>query len=300
MSDFNEMFNLDAEDFKEAGKDSIMYKVSPKGGKNGVYSSLIRFIPWHKDPKNSIVEKWEAWLENPLTKKGMLLDCPSSVGKQSDLMDTYWKLKNSSSPQIQDKAKHFSRKRKFWTIVQILKDDNRPELEGKLMIFKFGPKIYDKIQAELKPEYGQPHVPFSPFDGKPFHIKCKEVGGYPNYDESKFLNDPAPIMLDGQLAQKGQDEQKLMEFLKESSPDLESFGFKSWSDEQRKHFDEMVQVIMPTASKNAETVTKTQNATTSTSAVTETETPTVSETNDSDTKEEAPKGPMNFNFNLDD
>ena len=287
MSDFNEMFNLDAEDFKETQKDSVIYKVSPKNGKNGVYSSLIRFVPWWKDPKNSLSDKWEAWLENPLTKKGMLLDCPSSVGKPSELMDIYWKLKNSSNQQLKDKAQYFSRKRKFWAVIQILKDDNRPELEGKLMIFKFGPKIHDKIQAELKPEYGVPHVPFHPFDGKPFHIKCKEIAGYPNYDESKFLDQPAPIMVDGNLLKKG-DEEKLMTFLKENSPDLDNFKFREWSQEQENHFKEMVAVILPSASQNAENLMK--------SKTTETvEQPKTTEV-DNEIKDE--DDDMNFNFNL--
>jgi hypothetical protein len=255
MSDFNEMFNLDANDFKEVKNDSLIYKISPKAGKNGVYSSLVRFIPWWKNPKKSLVEKWEAWLENPVTKKGVTVDCPSSIGKQSELMDIYWKLKNSPNPTVQDKAKYFSRKRKFWAIVQILKDENNPALEGKLMIMKFGPKIYDKIQAELKPEYGTPHVPFHPFEGKPFHIKCKEVATFPNYDESKFLDKPTPIMIDGNLVQPG-EEAKLMKFLEENSPNLDDFGFREWSPEQTQHFREMVKIIVPTTPNNAENLQK--------------------------------------------
>lgn len=247
-TDFSAMFEMDADDFIEQSKESVMYKVSPKNGKNGVYSALVRFIPWYQNPKESLVDKWEAWLENPLTKKGMTIDCPSSVRQPSELQDIYWKLKKSNSPQLQDKAKFFSRRRKFYAIVQIVKDENNPSLEGKLKIWKFGVKIHDKIQAELKPEFGTPHVPFDPFSGKLFHIKCKEVAGYANYDESKFLDQPTGVLVDGQMLQSGQEAQ-LVEYLKENSPNLDDFKFRPWTPEQKQHFDEMVSVIVPNSEK---------------------------------------------------
>jgi len=297
-TNFTDMFNLDAETFSEKTTDSVMYKVVPSGGKNGVYSALVRFIPWHVDPKNSLVDKWESWLENPLTKKGMNVDCPSSIGKQSDLMDIYWKLKKSPNKAMQDKAAYFSRRRKFYSIVQILKDENNPELEGKLKIFKFGIKIFDKIQAELKPEYGTPHVPFHPFEGKPFHIKCKEVAGYPNYDESKFLDKPAPININGKLAQPG-DEKEVIEFLKANSPNLDDFKFREWTPEAQKHFQEMISIILPNVSETVENVIKNKVETaTATVNVPENQTSNIQENDKSEISDEK-KAPLSYDFDID-
>jgi len=296
MANFEELFNMDAEDFVEKASESTMYRVSPKGGKNGVYSALIRFVPWHKDPKNSMLTKWEAWLENPLTKKGMNVDCPSSIGKPSELKDLYWKMKNSGNPELEKKASLFSRKPKYYALVQILKDENNPELEGKIKVWKFGQKIYDKIQAELKPEFGSPHVPFDPFTGRAFHIKCKQVGEWPNYDESKFLEQHAPIIINGEFASK-ENPQALLNFLQEASPDLDQFKAKEWSHEQENHFREMVKVVVPSMASSVESLSKQESIgdfVPSTSEGLQTETP----------KPEPKNGPvntsgqMNFEFNV--
>jgi len=252
-SNFADMFNLNAEDFEQKTNESVVYKVKPSAGKNGVYSSLIRFVPWHKDPKNSYVDKWEAWLQNPITKKGMSVDCASSIGEPSELMDTFWGLQNSDDPELKEKAKYFSRKRHFYAVIQILKDENRPELEGKLKIFKFGIKIFDKIQAELKPEFGKPHVPFDPTNGKPFHIKCKEVGGYTNYDESKFLEESVPVFVGKD--KKFDTMEELGKFLQENSPNLDDFSFRPWGEREQTHFDQLKELVIPSVSNSVKTAT---------------------------------------------
>lgn len=245
FTNFSDMFNLDAEDFIQKSNESVLYKVSPKDGKGGVYNSLIRFIPWYKDPKNSELSKWESWLENPLTKKGMMVDCPSSVGKPSELRDLWNRLNYSSNEQLKSKAHHFSRRPQYYAIIQIIKDENRPELEGKLKIFKYGSKIYDKIQAELKPSFGEPHVPFHPFNGRPFNLKVKVVGGHNNYDESKFLDKAYPIM-NGDVAFTPNNIDEMQKFLVENSPKLDEYAaYREWTEEIDNHFKEMVKVILP-------------------------------------------------------
>lgn len=294
MENFDDMFELNADSFVEQASESELYKPNHKKGKNGVYNSLVRFVAWHKAPKESIVDLWTGWLENPLTKKGMSVVCPSSIkGQQSDLQDVYWKLKNSPVQSEKDKAKYFSRKRAFYAIVQVLKDENNPQLEGKLKVFKFGIKIYEKIQAELKPAFGVPHIPFHPFDGRPFYIKCKEVAGYANIDDSKFLDQPAPIMISGQPVQRGQ-EAELKRFLEENSPNLDNYRYKAWTDAQRKHFDDMVAVILPSAqTKVASLLTESVGTAGTQATKTEQVIEKAPEVNDE------PAAPLNFNFNLD-
>ncbi len=240
---FNDLLNLNADDFTEKVPESVLYKIFPKEGKNGTYNALVKFIPWYKDPKNSIITRWEGYLVNPITKRAMTLVCPSSVGLESPYRNMYNRLKYSADPALQQKAEIFSRKPKYYALVQIIKDEVHPEYEGKIKVLKFGSKIYNKIQAELKPPFGEPHLPFDLAKGKPFFIKCKEVAGYPNYDESKFLDQPVSILIDGKMDDLS-DIKKVSNFLKENSPDFDEFKFKPWTAEQEAFFNEVVAAVL--------------------------------------------------------
>jgi hypothetical protein len=121
------------------------------------------------------MQKWSCWLTNPLTEESKMVDCPSSVGKKSILQDMFWKLKKSESVAEQKLAENFSRRQVFASLIQVVKDDNRSELVGKIMIWKYGIKIHNKIQQEMKPEFGKPHIPFDLFEGKPFLVHITKV-----------------------------------------------------------------------------------------------------------------------------
>jgi hypothetical protein len=133
-----DIFNLDAEAFvtktaqQGGGKDLEFYKPYPEDGKDGVYKSLIRFVPNPVDPAKSKVHKYYVYLNDPVSGDGFSVDCPSTVGKKSILKDLFWKLKNSHSAADQELAKKFSRKEDFYALIQIVQDKNSPELEGKI------------------------------------------------------------------------------------------------------------------------------------------------------------------------
>jgi hypothetical protein len=103
------------------------------------------------------------------------------------LQDMFFKLRKSESVQEQKKAEIFSRRHNFATLVQVIKDENQPELEGKILTYRFGKKLWEKIQAELKPIMGEPHNPFDLLAGKAFHLKITKVSGFNNYDQSKVI-----------------------------------------------------------------------------------------------------------------
>jgi hypothetical protein len=229
------------------------YQPSAAKGKNKVYQSVVRFIPWHVDPKKSIMEKWTCWLVDPLTTKGKFIDCPSSIGKPSPLQDMYWKLKKSESVQQQKAADIFSRRHAFASLVQVIKDDNQPELEGKILVWRYGKKVWDKINGELKPLIGDPHNPFDLIRGKLFALVVTEVSGFNNYDQSKFLDKSVGLCMindAGKLTPitDKSDKGKVLEFLKESSPDLNKFGFKEWDADTHDYVNTVITQITGKAS----------------------------------------------------
>lgn len=246
MENLNDIFNLSVDDFKtEDKRETTIYKPDANSGRDGIYKSVIRFIPWHENPKKSVMQKWSCWLTNPLTEESKMIDCPSSVGKKSVLQDMYWKLKKSESVAEQKLAENFSRRQSFASLVQIIKDDNRPETVGKILIFKYGVKIYNKIQAEMKPEFGKPHIPFDLFEGKPFLIHVTKVAGFNNYDNCRFLDEKVPITIGGTQMEKNQDDlAKIMEFLK-SSPDLNSYDYREWDDNANSFVNDVIRNTVP-------------------------------------------------------
>ena len=227
-----DIFNLDVESFvtkakKEGSTDLEFYKPYPESGKDGVYKSLVRFVPNHVDPTKSKIHKYYVYLNDPVSGDSFSVDCPSTVGKKSVLKDIFWKLKNSHSAADQELAKSFSRKEDYYALVQIVQDKNNPELEGKVMIFKFGKKLNDMLEAQLKPEYGSPCNPFDLFEGKLFSIHSRKVGEWNNYDLCSFVGEKGSIEIEGRRMEKNQaDMGTIMEYLKTGPKNLGSFEYK--------------------------------------------------------------------------
>lgn len=246
---YQDLFNLSADDFEQpkSGKsETERYKPEAKAGKDNVYKSVVRFLPWHADPKKSIMSKWTAWLVDPISGDGKYVDCPSSVGKKSILQDVYWKLKKSESVAEQDLAKNFSRRQTFASLVQIIKDDNHPELVGKIMVYPYGIKIHNKIMAQIKPEYGKPHIPFDLFEGRPFLLNITLVAGYNNYDNCVFLDEKLPFAIDGNVLEKTPENiQKIAKHLSEVSPDLTKYDFREWDEEMNQFVMTVIKNTVP-------------------------------------------------------
>jgi hypothetical protein len=247
-----DIFNLDNEDFLKpevtAGNgDQFLYKPYPEAGKDGVYKSLIRFLPNVANPKKSKIHKYYVWLKDPIDSTNFVADCPTTVGKKSILKDIYWKLHNSASAKDKELAKNFSRKEDYYSLIQVVKDPNRPELEGKIMIFKYGKKVNDLIEQEIKPEFGAPGKPFDVFEGKNFGLHVRKVGDWNNYDLCQFVGDRTPMTLNGKPVQKTAEDQKaIVEYLKQGPQDLvEKYDYKEWSDDDREKIVRIIRNIVP-------------------------------------------------------
>jgi len=218
-----DIFNLDLENFvtktnEKGGKESEFYKPYPENGKDGVYKALVRFVPNISDPAKSKIHKYYVYLTDPSTGDGFSVDCPSTVGKKSILKDIFWKLKNSHSAADQELAKGFGRKEDYYALIQIVQDKNNPDLEGKIMIFKFGKKLNEMLEAQLKPEYGDPCNPFDLFSGKLFSIQSRKVGEWNNYDLCSFVGDKCAIEIDGKKMKKNQEDMGAITAYLESGP----------------------------------------------------------------------------------
>ena len=75
----------------------------------------------------------------------------------------------------------------------MVKDPANPENEGKVFLYKFGKKIFDKLTAAMQPEFEDEEAidPFDFWGGANFKLKAKNVAGYRNYDSSEFARPEA-------------------------------------------------------------------------------------------------------------
>jgi len=248
-----DIFNLDAESLvtKSASNktgDLEFYKPYPEDGKDGVYKSLIRFIPNPANPTKSKIHKYYVYLKDPVSGNSFSADCPSTVGKKSILKDLFWKLKNSHSAADQELSKQFSRKEDYYALVQIVQDKNKPEYEGKIMIFKFGKKLNDLIEAQLQPEYGDSCNPFDLFEGREFAVNVRKVGEWNNYDLCSFVGEKTSIKVNGVPMKKNQEDMNsILEYLKSAPQNLASFEYKDWDDEMTEKVMSVIRNSVPEA-----------------------------------------------------
>jgi hypothetical protein len=250
MEDNFDIFNLDNEAFVKQevkrDEDESLYKPYPELGKDGVYKSLIRFLPNISNPKKSKVHQYYVWLKDPVDGANFKALCPSTVGKKSILKDLYWKLKNSPSAKDQEISKAFSRKEDFYSLVQIVKDPNKPELEGKIMVLKFGRKVNDLIEQQIKPEFGNPSNPYDLFEGKNFGLQVRKVGEWNNYDLCQFVGDKGPISIEGNLVEKTEESRDIItKYLKSGPLDLEKYDYKDWTEDDTEKIMKIVRNTVP-------------------------------------------------------
>jgi hypothetical protein len=106
-------------------------------------------------------------------------------------------LWNSGSDKDKETVRKQKRKLSYYSNIYVVKDPAHPENEGKVFLFKFGKKIFDKILNAMQPEF-EDEEPINPFDfwgGANFRLKIRKVEGYWNYDKSEF-DSPSPLFDD--------------------------------------------------------------------------------------------------------
>ena len=98
------------------------------------------------------------------------------------------KLWNTGSEADKEIARKRKRKLSYFTNILVVSDPKHPENEGKVFLYKFGKKIFDKITEAMKPEFEDEKAinPFDFWEGANFKLKIRKVDGYWNYDKSEF------------------------------------------------------------------------------------------------------------------
>ena len=89
----------------------------------------------------------------------------------------------------------------YYSNIYVIKDPSNPENEGKVFLFRYGKKIFDKINDLANPtalpgEETPPKIDaFNLWTGATFRLRIRRVDGYANFDTSSF-DPPAPLFDD--------------------------------------------------------------------------------------------------------
>lgn len=178
---------------KKFSKDERFW--TPTKDANGIANAVIRFIPDAEgNPFAKIYNHGFAYQVNG-QKKWWIRNCLNTFGYDRDCPICKKNMELWNSAFESDKAIASKRKRKLQYIANIIviKNPACPEEEGKVFLYKFGAKIYDKIKQKMFPsetdlmdEDFKQFVPFDLYEGADFILAVTKQGEFPNYDNSKF------------------------------------------------------------------------------------------------------------------
>jgi len=154
--------------------------------KSGNGYAVIRFLPAPESEDLPFVKLYShafqgpgGWyIENSLT----------SLGQKDPVSEYNTQLWNNGTDAGKETARKQKRKLTYMSNIYVVKDPANPENEGKVFLFKYGKKIFDKLTAAMQPEFEDEEAidPFDFWQGANFKLKAKNVAGYRNYDSSEF------------------------------------------------------------------------------------------------------------------
>ena len=207
----NELEKLNTPTNTSSFQDDRFWK--PELDKSGNGYAIIRFLPQAADEELPWVRLWNhafkgpgGWyIENSLT----------TINKKDPVSEYNTELWNSGNESDKDVARKQKRVLKYFANIYVVSDSKHPEHEGKVMLFKFGKKIFDKITEEMNPEFADEEA-LNPFDlckGANFKLKIRKVDGYWNYDKSEFAAPTQLLESDDELEEVWKKEHSLKAFV---------------------------------------------------------------------------------------
>ena len=195
--------------------------------KSGVGSAVIRFLPapegeelpWVKVYSHAFQGPGGWYIENSLT----------TTGGKDPVSDYNRQLWNSGNDADKDTVRKQKRKLSYYSNVYVVRDPLHPENEGRVFLFKYGKKIFDKVLEAMQPEFDD-ETPINPFDfwqGANFKLKIVKKDGFWNYDKSEF-DKVVPLLDDDDALEALWKKQYSLSAI--TAPDQ----FKSYEDLERR------------------------------------------------------------------
>ena len=213
---------------KKSYVDERLWK--PQMDKTGNGYAVLRFLPAVEGEDLPWAKVWNHAFQGP-TGQWYIENSLTTIGQNdpvSEMNSAYWNSGVESDKEIARKQK---RKLQYFANILVVKDGANPANEGKVFLYRFGKKIFDKCMEAMQPAF-EDETPLNPFDfweGADFKLKLRKVEGYWNYDKSEF-DKASPIFdNDDEIEALWKTQYSLAEFTSDSN-------FKSY-DELKKRLD---------------------------------------------------------------
>ena len=115
-------------------------------------------------------------------------NCPTSVNGKCPACEHNSKLWNSGIDANKEIVRKQKRKLVYISNILVVADAKHPENEGKVFLYRYGKKIFNKINEKLTPQFEDEEAmnPFDFWKGANLKIKIRNVEGFRNYDKSEF------------------------------------------------------------------------------------------------------------------
>lgn len=207
----NEVQKLNAPQQQGGNDDNRFWK--PEVDKAGNGYAIIRFLPAPDGEDTPYVRVWDHGFQGPggwYIEKSL-----TTLGEKDPVSEYNSQLWNSGIEANKELVRKYKRRLSFISNIYVVKDPAHPENEGKVMLFKYGKKVWDKIELAMNPEFEDEQAtnPFDLWEGANFKLKIRKVEGYRNYDKSEF-EAPAPLLEDdSELEAVWNQEHSLQAFL---------------------------------------------------------------------------------------
>ncbi len=205
--------------------DDRLWKLEVDKGGNGY--AVIRFLPAPDGEDLPFVKLYSHAFQGP---GGWYIENSLTTLGQKDPVSEYnTMLWNNGTDAGKEAARKQKRKLTYIANIYVVKDPANPSNEGKVMLYKFGKKIFDKITAAMQPEFEDEEAidPFDFWQGANFKLKAKNVAGYRNYDSSEFARQDSLLEDDDAMEAIWKKEYSLEEFTNADQ-------FKSYDDLKKR------------------------------------------------------------------
>lgn len=211
-----EVNKLSNQDSGKKASDSRFW--APTVDKAGNGYSVIRFLPPTGDEDVPFVRTYDHAFQGP-TGLWYIENSLTTIGQTDPLSVLNGKLWNTGNEADKETARKQKRRLHFISNIYVIQDQAKPENNGKVFLFKYGKKIFEKLNEAMNPQF-EDEMPVNPFDlweGANFKLKIRNLDGYRNYDKSEFET-PKPLFdSDDEMEKVWKQQYSLKEFLDPSN-----------------------------------------------------------------------------------
>lgn len=210
---------------KANGPDTRFWQPTVDKAGNGY--AVIRFLPAPNNEDVPFVRLFMHGFQGP-TGLWYIENSLTTINKPDPVSNFNTKLWNSTSddnsPERQQVRKQ-KRKLHYISNIYVVQDPGNPDNEGKVFLYKYGKKIFDKLNEAMNPQFEDEEAinPFDLWSGTNFKLKIRQVDGYRNYDKSEFGKSEPLLDDDKALEEIWNKEYSLKEF-------LDPTNFKSYEE----------------------------------------------------------------------